>query len=137
MSADYIPSFAGDCDPKGRIAFDDPQAVVRYCRAKHAGTRVDVTIRARKAQRSDRQNRYWWGVVIPLLAEHCGYTDDEMHEALKAKFLGTEDLSRGLLRIGSTKKLGTKAFADLVDRVTVWAAQDLGVMIPPPIEKVA
>jgi hypothetical protein len=114
-----------------RVVLDHP-ASFRAHVARWKGHAVELTIRKRRNQRSAAQNGYWWAVVVPVLAEHCGYTRHEMHDALKAKFLGMEDLSRGLLRIGSTATLSTVAFADLVDRVRLWAAEELGVAIPLP-----
>lgn len=114
-----------------RILFDFPKAWEAY-RKRFAGDEVVVTLKKRRAQRSNPQNRFWHGVIVTLLAEHCGYTHDEMHEALKVKFLGTEDMSRGLLRIGSTRKLNTLEFAELTERVMLWAIEELGVVIPSP-----
>jgi hypothetical protein len=80
------------------------------------------------------QNAYWWGVVIPYIAEASGFTHDEAHDALKAKFLGQDDLSTGLRKIGSTAKLDTKAFTDLIDQVRQWAQDFLNTYIPAPNE---
>jgi len=123
--------FGGFVDSNGRLSLDFKGAFKAYVQ-RFKGEEVTVTVRKRRSKRSDRQNRYWHGVVVPTLAEHCGYTKDEMHEALKAKFLGTEDLTRGLMRIGSTAKLSTAEFAELTERVMVWAITDLDVVIPPP-----
>jgi hypothetical protein len=113
------------------FSLDHRAAFLAYAK-RFKGEEVVLTLHKRRAKRSSEQNRYWHGVVVALLAEHCGYTRDEMHEALKARFLGQEDLSRGLIRIGSTAKLTTLEFADLVDRVVLWAAEELGVVIPLP-----
>ena len=95
------------------------------------GERIDLILRKRTSQRSDQQNRYYHGVVIKLLAEHTGYTTDEMHENLKRLFLSTKD-EHGLIRIGSTATLKTLEFKDYLDRIIRWAAIDLGVPIPEP-----
>ncbi len=123
--------FRGFVDDAGKFALDFPLQFRAYV-GRFKGEEVEIEFRKRRTKRSNQQNKYWWGVVIPLLAEHCGYSHDEMHEAIKAKFLGTEDMSRGLLRIGSTTKLSTLEFAELTDRVIVWAAGELGVVIPQP-----
>lgn len=123
--------FRGFVDENGRFSLDFPLQFRAYV-GRFKGEEVEIEFRKRRTKRSNQQNKYWWGVVIPLLAEHCGYSHDEMHEAIKAKFLGTEDMSRGLLRIGSTTKLSTLEFAELTDRVIVWAAGELGVVIPQP-----
>ena len=84
--------------------------------------------------RSIEQNAYWWGVVIPYIAEASGFTHDEAHEALKAKFLGQDDLATGLRKIGSTARLDTKAFTELIDQVRQWAQDFLNTHIPAPNE---
>jgi hypothetical protein len=39
-------------------------------------------------QRSLKQNAYYWSVVVAMLADAAGYDDPEdMHDALRAKFL--------------------------------------------------
>lgn len=114
----------------GKLRLDFRRQFDAYL-TRFEGHEVEVEVRKRRSKRSGQQNKYWHGVVVALLAEHCGYSKDEMHEALKAKFLATEDLALGLIKIGSTAKLSTAGFADLIDRVSLWAAEDLGVIIPP------
>ena len=128
MSA--IPAFIGLVQD-GKLHLDYRAQFDAYLR-RFEGDEVEVEVRKRRSKRSTAQNAYWWSVVVPTLAEHTGYTRDEMHEALKAKFLSAEDLSLGLTKIGSTAKLNTQDFADLVDRVVLWAAESLGVIVPPP-----
>ncbi len=124
-------TFDGFVNEQGILTLDF-RAQFRAFVKRFAGEEVEIEIRKRRSKRSASQNKFWHGVVVALLAEHCGYTHDEMHEALKAKFLGEDDLSRGLRRIGSTRKLNTLEFADLTERVMVWAAGELGVVIPSP-----
>jgi hypothetical protein len=93
---------------------------------------VEVVVRKKRAQRSNKQNRYYWGVVVQILSDFCGYTPEEMHEALKEKFLGSERDQKGLLRIKSTASLTTDEFAQYTNRVVIWAAQELLVYIPDP-----
>lgn len=41
----------------------------------------------KRYMRSDKQNRYYRGVVVPLLAAHCGCTPKEMAAVLQEKLL--------------------------------------------------
>ena len=68
--------------------------------------------------RSAQQNNYYWA-IIDLLADDLGYTNREMHDAVKNHF-----------EIKSTKVLTTKEFAKLIESIIRWAAIDLGVVIP-------
>ena len=98
------------------------------------GQRVEVTIRRERSQRSIAQNNYWWAAVVPLFSEWSGYEKDEAHEVLKALFLTTEKTlpdGETVKVVGSTAKLKTAEFADLVERVARWLAGH-GVYLPPP-----
>ena len=70
--------------------------------------------------RSSQQNNYYWG-IIDLLANDLGYTNNEMHDAVKTHF-----------EIKSTKILTKKEFAQLIERIIRWSAIDLGIVIPDP-----
>ena len=94
------------------------------------GKRVEVCIRKQRSQRSLQQNAYYWGVIIEVLADHFGYEKDELHEALKFKFLRTHEGE--LPSVKSTTKLSTKEFGEYVDRVIRWAATEHSVYVPDP-----
>ncbi len=96
------------------------------------GKRVEVIVREHKAKRSDCQNRLYWGVYIPPLAEYCGYTHDEMHEALRRMFLTVE--REGFPpTVKSTTQLNTKEFTEYLDKIEMLACEN-GVHIPNPNE---
>jgi len=70
-----------------------------------------------------------------MLAEHLGYQADEMHEALKFKFLrvaGDEDEVEGLPRVRSSASLSTVEFTAYVENVVTWAGAEFGLDIPDP-----
>lgn len=91
---------------------------------------VEVLVRVRGTTRTADQNRYYWGVVIPTLAEHCGYTREDMHEAVKAVCL-SHRTDEGVLVVGSTGTLSVEAFGAYLERVCAWAWTELQVAIPP------
>lgn len=124
----------GKIDAGGKLAFDSPAEFAR-ARARFRGRDVQVAISPKSKQRSVRENAYYWGVVIPLLCDWCGYSPDEMHDALKYKFLFDFDKERGLARIGSTAKLSTVEFEDLMTKIREWASRE-GVFIPEPNEEI-
>ena len=98
------------------------------------GQRVTVEVKKFRKNRTDAQNRYWWGVVIDILSKHTGYEPEEMHNAIKIKFLPVE--RAGLISGKSTKHLTTLEFVDLIERVQRWAAQDQNCYIPDPNEPI-
>jgi hypothetical protein len=100
--------------------------------SKLEGKEIELIIRQKKSQRSLDQNSYYWGVVVAILGDHCGYDPEEMHEALKFKFLrkGKE----GLETVTSTTDLNTKEFEDYLERIRRWASMELNCFIPQPNE---
>lgn len=100
--------------------------------SKLDGKEIELIIRQKKSQRSLDQNSYYWGVVVAILGDHCGYDPEEMHEALKFKFLrkGKE----GLETVTSTTDLNTKEFEDYLERIRRWASMELNCFIPQPNE---
>lgn len=87
-------------------------------------------------QRSLEENSYYWGVVVETLSRHTGYTPEEMHDALKTKFLPHMVDEFGLSHTTSTKALNTKGFEKYLEDIRRWAASDLGCIIPLPNEDV-
>lgn len=95
-----------------------------------------LSVKELKSERSDRQNRYYWGVVIRLLADNFGYSPMEVHEVLKGIFLPKE-LNFGIMKVISTRSttsLKTDEFEDYLEKVRVWANQEFGLLIPLPNE---
>jgi hypothetical protein len=93
---------------------------------------VDIIIRKHKAQRSNSQNSYYWGVVLPILGGYFGYENDEVHFALRNKFLkkGACDLETAR----STASLSTAEFEEYLEDIRRWAITDYNVNIPLPNE---
>ncbi|MCR4307535.1 MAG: hypothetical protein NUV80_03170 [Candidatus Berkelbacteria bacterium] len=96
------------------------------------GQAVEIVVRKKRKQRSIPQNKFYWGIIVEMLSDFTGYNREEMHEALKQKFLGAEPDAHGLVKIKSTTVLTTDEFVNYTNRVVMWAAQSLGVYIPPP-----
>lgn len=101
-----------------------------------------VSIESNK-NRSGQQNRYYFGCVLPLIKDgliDVGYreisTNEETHDLMKYMFLKkqitNEETGEVIETIGSTTKLSTIEFNDYIDRIAQFAAEMLGVVIPPP-----
>jgi hypothetical protein len=94
------------------------------------GSEVKVLISRAKKNRSNPQNNYLRGVVYPLISENTGYTNEEVHDAMKYKFLMTEDSP--LVRVRSTASLSTIEFEAYLEQIKTWASSELGIVIPNP-----
>lgn len=113
------------------IMWDTPEKVREYLKGLE-GKRVEVVVRKERSQRSNKQNSYYWGIVLPILGDYFGYEPDEMHEALKLKFLqiGPCDVPT----VKSTTKLNTAEFEEYLERIRRWAATEYSVVVPLPHE---
>jgi hypothetical protein len=107
---------------------------------KRRDCEVVITIERRHATRSVVQNAWYWSGVLGTLSTHTGYTVDEMHELMKAKFLpkklalvdGNGVIQDDFIIGGSTTKLNKIEFGDYIEAIRQWAAETLDVNIPGP-----
>lgn len=92
-------------------------------------------------KRSNPQNRYYWGLVIPMIKkgiEDMGteLTSEETHEFLKAKFnyseLINEDTGQVELIPRSTTILNKLQFSEYVEKIQRFSSEFLNVIIPDP-----
>jgi hypothetical protein len=113
-----------------------------WCRDQWAaGKRLAVHILELEDEKSDRQRRYYHGVVLTEIAEQARANGEKYpmpvwKEHFRKTFLGekrktfinpiTGKKSRRLVRI-STEDLGVRAYSNLIEQVTAFAATELGV----------
>lgn len=109
------------------------------------GKEIALTIGERKTERSNNQNRYYWGVVVPLVRQglkEAGYGNvmkSEVHKLLKGMFIKDEIVNETtgeiLSFVGSTAELSTTAFNEFMEGIAQWAAEQLSLVIPEPNEQ--
>lgn len=115
----------------GTLALDDPARFKASLQA-HRGKRVEVVVRRPKTQRTLRQNA-WLHVCLTMISEHTGYDMADIKDALAWHFLGAAPESLGGIPIRrSTADLSTEACVDFTESIAAWAAQEFGLVIPPP-----
>ena len=134
-----IPKFEADVVDKKLKLFDhEKKAIARWVATFKNGTKLEITIRKQKTKRTNDQNAYYWGVVIPILSDYFGHDNPEdMHEDLKQEFNPIESKVKPGTKIGgTTTKLSTVEFfcdeTSYVERICRWAAMEHGLFIPPP-----
>jgi hypothetical protein len=118
---------------KGKFKFFNPQMFRQHC-AKFDGKEIGVTVSLWRKPRSGKQNGYYFGVVVEMLANHFGYTPDEMHAALSQMFL--LDRTKKFPVVKSTTKLNTAEFEEYLGRIRTWASVEHGFNLPLPNETV-
>ncbi len=92
---------------------------------------VTLVIHNKKPKRTEQQNRYYWGVYLPLIAEETGEHDlDRLHELFKGKFLTqgvVEVLGEKVRMKKSTTELAIQEFSAYIMDIEALT----GVKAPP------
>jgi len=121
---------------KGKLVLDEPklykQHLKTFKREDGEPTKVVMVLEKWRQSRSDNQNRYYWGVVVRMIADELGYSDEEAHEAIKWEFL--RKLGVRITTVRSTADLSTVEFEEYLSKVRTWASIELNIMIPLPHE---
>lgn len=105
------------------------------------GKNLEITIKKKRAKRSNAQNRYYWGAVIPIIQaefKNLGtrLNPEEVHFFLKQKFNYKTLVTEHGELIGelpkSTTELNKLEFMEYIDKITQWCAEILNIQIPEP-----
>lgn len=93
-----------------------------------------ISIEEKTLTRSTRQNSIYWK-WITIMGDHFGYSKDEMHEELAARFLGMVERKtiggRKIIEPRSTKTLSTKEFGEYLTTIQALAMQQ-NIRLPAP-----
>lgn len=96
------------------------------------GKRIEISIQKLRKKRSLPQNNWYFGVLIPLMAEHLGVHADDVHRDLKRHFLAVR-IDENFARVRSTTELSTDEFSRFMEDCQRLAAE-YGVDVPMPNE---
>lgn len=105
---------------------------------------IELTVNRLSKKRSNNQNNYLWGCVIPLVRDRLVDLGHEVnadltHEILKLKFntkyLHNEEGEVVAEYGGSTTELSTTDFMIYLEKIKMWASSFLGIYIPEPNEQ--
>ena len=109
----------------------------------YRGKTLAITFDEPKKVRSNEQNAYFHGVVIPLVTERINdlgtfITQSKVKDMLKAEFLLYEIEINGdsIKMVKGTSELSTKEFKDFVENIQIWAADVLDLVVPDPNEQI-
>lgn len=94
-----------------------------------------VTVEPYRKKRSLNQNALYWKWV-GIIARETGNSNDDVHEALKAKFCPPRSITLGdeERQIRSTAKATTAEMQAYMDQVYAFATTELGILLPIPEE---
>ena len=113
---------------------------------EYEGKDVLITFEKPKKKRSNPQNAFYYGVVIPIV-QNClrdaGYimNNDATHDLIKLKFLKeviltNEETGEVLERVKSTTELSTSQFMDFISEIRIFTIEYFGADIPEPNENI-
>jgi hypothetical protein len=110
--------------------------------ATFEGKQIVIKIEKAKKKRSNPQNSYLWGVVVPIVQntlKEVGHTltKEQTHDLMKLKFLKEilivdESTGETIERIKSTTELSTSQMMDYFAGIREWIFDFFGVTIPEP-----
>lgn len=124
---------------EGRLVLSSSEA--RAALSGWPDGRVEIRITPESKNRTTRQLRYYWGRVLPLIADHTGHHVDDIHLDMCARFLTRRSIPYVNPATGEieerdvprrTTGLTTAEMYEFTEAVRVWAGEWLGVVIPPP-----
>ena len=106
------------------------------------GKQIIIKIEKAKKKRSTQQNRFYYGVIIPIVQnclKEAGHvmTNESTHNLIKLKFLKetlfvNETTGEVIERIKSTTELSTSQFMDLLAEINNFTFEYFGVSLPSP-----
>lgn len=107
------------------------------------GKRVEVTLKEYKNTRSNRANRYYWGVVIPSVFKAFAevgiklVNHEQAHEAVRIKFLMEEiQVGEESFRVPkSTSRMKTDEFANYIFVIVDYLREYYNFVVPEPREQ--
>jgi hypothetical protein len=95
------------------------------------GEEVSLVVTNLRAKRSEAQNNYYWGVFLPIVADHTGERNlDRLHTLFKGKFLTTgvvDVLGQKVRMTRSTTELNKSQFCQFIIDIEA----ETGVEAPP------
>ena len=126
----------------GKLPRQTGQNIARLI-AQMDGEHILITVAEQKRQRSNPQNRYYWGVVVAMVRQMfidygTPVSAEQVHEYLKMNVGKMIDMlidpkGNPAPFLRTTTKLSTQEFEDYMEKIRAWAA-GFGLIIPLPNE---
>lgn len=117
---------------RNELKINAPMWYAHQLQKFRVGEKVSLYISSRRPKRSEQQNRYYWGVVLPAIAHETGERDlDRLHRLFSGKFLTTgieTVLGEKVRMVRSTTTLSKAEFFEYILAIE----GDTGITAPPP-----
>lgn len=125
-----MTAFLGFVDQAGKFQLDDRPAFVKHLQ-KFKGQEIVLDVKRRPRRQGSQSMRYLRGVVVPDIANACGYSDPDdyqsVFEAMAWKFLRLADGPFGEPRRQSTAKdaMSQEEMTRFIDNVITFAEAEI------------
>lgn len=125
----------GRIDDNGKLLAENKEEFLAQC-LQLKGREVEFTLTPFSNKRTNPENRYYWGVIVKLVADEMGVIPDKAHKVLKESLLkvGVEYKGKRYEITRSTADLKVNEFEDYCERARLWAMSELNLPIPLPNE---
>lgn len=127
----------------GRISSNATEDIRKFI-SEYEGKSIEIVLKKARSKRTDLQNRYYFGCVVPIIQEalkDLGHRldKDETHYFLREKFnykeLVNENTGESVKIPQSTTALTKTEFGEYIEKIAQWSAEFLNVAIPEPNEQ--
>lgn len=127
----------------GRISSNATEDIRKFI-SEYEGKSIEIVLKKARSKRTDLQNRYYFGCVVPIIQEalkDLGHRldKDETHYFLREKFnykeLVNENTGESVKIPQSTTTLTKTEFGEYIEKIAQWSAEFLNVAIPEPNEQ--
>jgi len=132
----------GSIDGNGKLnVFNRDQLLHWIC--SNANKDITITIKTRGNKRSNKQNAYYWGVVISMVTDRLvelgnDFDEERTHEFLKTRFNSEQiELKDGhyIDVARSTTEMNTNDFIAYIEKIQQFGVSMLDIYIPDPNEQ--
>lgn len=119
------------------IGHKDKERVIAYITDLPDGKRYNVRVTLKREKRTVDQNSLYW-LWIACIADETGNEKMYLHEFFKGKFLGYNEqvvFGQVVTTPKTTTTLDTKQFTNYLEDIKVFAAAELGIILPDPEDR--
>lgn len=116
---------------RNRLKLNAPEYFQHAVNQFKPGDWISITLTNKRPKRTISQNNYYWGAVLPNIAEETGEHDLEaLHELFKGKFLAKETIETKwgpVTKVKSTAELSVLEFSEFIEKIAAFT----GIESPP------
>jgi hypothetical protein len=94
----------------------------------------EIKVSKIKKKRSFDQNSLYF-LYLGCISQETGNDKDQLHEYFKQKYLGYNHynlLNEHVIKTKSTTELTTKQFTEYIEKIVIFASQELNIILPNP-----